>query len=106
MFIYKITNTTNGKVYFGQTKRTVKRRWAQHVYRLRHGTHSNAHLQSAWNHYGESTFSVEEVDFATSEFRLNELEQQYIILFQSTDQSKGYNQNIGGQCTRTTTKRR
>ena len=31
MLIYAIRNTVNGKVYIGQTVRSLEQRWAQHV---------------------------------------------------------------------------
>lgn len=30
-FIYKITNNENGKVYIGQTVRTIPVRWREHI---------------------------------------------------------------------------
>ena len=30
--IYKITNKVNGKVYIGQTTKSLKKRWTEHVY--------------------------------------------------------------------------
>ena len=29
-YIYKITNKLNGKIYIGQTSRTVQERWKEH----------------------------------------------------------------------------
>lgn len=31
--IYKITDRTNNKVYIGQTKRDIYKRFAEHIYR-------------------------------------------------------------------------
>ena len=31
MLIYKITNKINGKIYIGQTTRTLKERWADYI---------------------------------------------------------------------------
>ena len=35
-FIYKVTNTVNGKIYVGQTRRTIAARWKQHIYNAHH----------------------------------------------------------------------
>ena len=31
MIVYKITNRVNGKIYIGQTKASLSRRWKEHV---------------------------------------------------------------------------
>ncbi len=54
--VYLITNNTNGKQYVGSSV-DVKRRWDTHKSKLRGGYHTNKHLQSAWNKYGEDAFS-------------------------------------------------
>ena len=37
MLIYKITNTVNGKIYVGQTVRTLEERKWQHINTAKHG---------------------------------------------------------------------
>lgn len=54
--IYKIANKVNGKYYIGSTN-DFDRRWLkEHLPVLRGGVHSLAHLQNAWNKYGEDNF--------------------------------------------------
>ena len=53
--IYKITNTTNGKVYVGSAV-NFDTRWKEHVRELRKGKHHSSALQNAWNKYGEDNF--------------------------------------------------
>jgi group I intron endonuclease len=53
--IYKIINVVNNKFYVGSAVKFGRRK-AEHKRRLRLGTHSNKHLQSAWNKYGEAAF--------------------------------------------------
>lgn len=56
-YIYKVTNTINGKIYVGQTIRTIKKRWKQHVYSAYHETKEhNAPIQYAIRKYGECAF--------------------------------------------------
>ena len=53
--IYEIVNTVNGKRYIGQTS-NFKKRWKEHRTGMKRGDHGNAHLQRAWNKYGEAAF--------------------------------------------------
>jgi hypothetical protein len=50
MFIYKITNTINKKVYIGQTrqKRPISR-WHEHISTAKKGKHYNTYLQAAFH---------------------------------------------------------
>jgi group I intron endonuclease len=54
--IYVIQNMENGKVYIGSSKH-IKTRGKQHLSALRNNSHTNKHLQRAWNLYGESSFA-------------------------------------------------
>ena len=62
MYIYKIINTTNGKVYVGQTLKRGNLRFNNHRYDLNHNKHHSEHLQRAWNKYGEENFKVELIE--------------------------------------------
>lgn len=53
--IYEIRNCVNEKVYVGQASR-LNARAAQHEKSLMNGTHTNKHLQAAWNLYGPEAF--------------------------------------------------
>lgn len=55
MFIYKIENQINGKIYMGQTVRFNKRK-TSHLIELRKNQHKNPHLQNSFNKYGEENF--------------------------------------------------
>jgi group I intron endonuclease len=62
--IYKIINLTNGKFYVGSTTNR-KERFRTHRNKLRSNKHHCAHLQAAWNKYGEEAFLfhiVEEIE--------------------------------------------
>lgn len=56
--IYKIRNVTNGKFYIGSSN-NIKKRFAAHRRMLRGNRHHCAHLQAAWNKYGEDCFRFE-----------------------------------------------
>lgn len=53
--IYCIENKNNHKTYIGSSK-NLYQRLLKHFALLRHDRHENAHLQSAWNKYGEDNF--------------------------------------------------
>ena len=52
---YDIQCTVSGKSYYGSTS-NFKKRISQHKYLLLRDRHHSAHLQKAWNKYGEATF--------------------------------------------------
>jgi group I intron endonuclease len=56
--IYAIVNSVTGARYIGQAI-NIQNRWNEHRRCLREDTHSNEHLQSAWNKYGEQAFRFE-----------------------------------------------
>ena len=95
--VYRITNLQNSKVYVGSTS-LLKRRKADHWQLLRRGAHFNMHLQAAWNKYGEDSF-VFSVLVTCGEADLLRLEQQFIDLYLSADQERGYNiAPVAGTC--------
>jgi len=92
MFIYKITNLTNAKVYIGQTINSVDKRWKEHCKVSRAKVSS---IALAIQKYGKDNFTIEVVYTATSIEELNIKEQQYISEFDSMA-PKGYNLTSGG----------
>ncbi len=56
--IYKITNKLDGMFYVGSAK-CFKKRGYQHCWHLEKGTHSNIHLQRAFNIVGTDAFIFE-----------------------------------------------
>lgn len=99
MFIYKITNTKNNKVYIGQTERSLEKRWSEHRKMLLKDTHYNQHLQAAWNKYGGVNFLfslVEKFDNQMN-FDINMLEKYWICHYNSSNPLNGYNKTLGGE---------
>jgi group I intron endonuclease len=94
MIIYKITNKVNGKIYIGQTTRSIKFRWKRHVEAARYT--SNSILHKAIRKYGEHSFEIELIEYADDKVSLNEKEIFWISHFNSTDSSIGYNITKGG----------
>lgn len=96
-YIYKITNTVNGKVYIGQTRYTVEWRWHTHLYATYNeiaGDH-NTLLHKAIRKYGIDAFLVETIDECDSS-ELNDKEIFWIKHFNSYDSDYGYNMTLGG----------
>jgi len=76
--IYQIRNNINGKKYIGSEK-DVYGRIKTHLSLLKRGKHHSKHLQSAWNLYGEVSFSFELIECCEGvKHKLIELEQRYI----------------------------
>lgn len=83
--VYKITNILNGKVYIGQTIRTLKVRMQEHCKRL-----NPTYISRAIKKYGKENFLIELLEEQlTTQEELNEKEAWYINFFESN--IKGYN---------------
>lgn len=93
--IYSILNKNNGKIYVGLTN-DVRRRFKEHRADLRHNKHYNAHLQYAWNKYGEDSFEFNVLEYCHDD-KLGENEKWWINYFDSSNKLKGYNQTTGGE---------
>lgn len=93
--IYKITNTTDGKVYIGQSV-NLNKRIRVHKRHLILGIHNNKHLQNAYNKYGKTSFKYDILEECKTE-ELDDKEIQYIQTYDSANRDKGYNISSGGQ---------
>ncbi len=92
MFIYKITNNINNKIYIGQTVRSLKERFLQHQASC---NAKNSAISNAIQKYGKENFIIEEIDGANSLSELNYLEWLYIHKFNCISPN-GYNLKEGG----------
>lgn len=100
-YIYCITNLVNSKVYIGQTRTSIKERYARHVGCARNGNGNSTLLYLAMRKYGEENFSVSVVESVCADSQddlhqlLNEREIYYIKEKRSF-KPNGYNMTIGG----------
>lgn len=78
--IYKIRNVVNQKFYVGSTT-NMKERARTHRNRLRRGKHHSAHLQAAWNKYGEECFVFEVVEEVPTVELLRPVEDRWLADF-------------------------
>lgn len=98
-FIYKITNIINGKIYVGQTRRTIEIRWKQHIIDSKN---KSTHLYSAIRKYGINNFKIDNivciscVELHDLKNKLNQEEIYYIKLYNCTNENYGYNLAEGG----------
>lgn len=93
--IYCITNHETGKFYIGQTV-NLKKRKAEHFWRLRKGTHGNIHMQRAYDK-NPNKFSFRVIEFCDIE-KLDEREIYFIEKLNAME--KGYNMCEGGNSTK------
>ena len=87
--IYKITNLINGKIYVGQTRRTLEERIGEHK------RHKNGLIGLAIKKYGWKNFKVEVLEECTSSDQLNEREIFWIAKL-NCKIPNGYNKTDGG----------
>lgn len=88
MYIYKVINKKNGKIYIGQSTKSVENsKWY---------LGSGVYLCNAIKKHGSCNFIKEIIEKCESQIELNEREQFWISYFNSTNKSVGYNLMTGG----------
>ena len=92
-YIYKITNIINGKLYIGQTKKTIEERFQTHLKNAKN--HINRYLYDAMNKYGYNNFIPSLIEECEDNL-LDEREIYWIAFYNTTDKKFGYNMTIGG----------
>jgi group I intron endonuclease len=96
MYIYRITNRVNGKVYIGKCERlSHTRRWQEHQRDALN--QSPLHFHRAIRKYGAAAFTIEIIYQAKTRHELLKMETFFIILHQSHIRDNGYNMTIGGE---------
>lgn len=101
--IYKVTNIKNGKVYIGQTIRTLKKKKDEHIRYASSG--SPIYFCRAIRKYGIDSFIWEVIDKAKDDNELNIKEIYWINKFNSIKTKYGYNLSEGGGLSSTKNKR-
>lgn len=92
-YIYKITNSINGKIYIGKTLGTIEKRFKEHCQDYKKCRMEHRPLYSAMNKYGVENFSVEEVE-QCEDSEAEEREIYWISRYGSY--GNGYNATKGG----------
>ena len=91
--IYKYTNTANGKVYVGQTSKTLEERAQSNGRNYR----ESPLFYAAIMEYGWPSFIPEIIDTARTKAEADEKERHYIGCYKSNDAQFGYNITDGGR---------
>ena len=89
MWIYKITNIQNNKVYIGQTIRPVKDRFNRHINDALNNI-IDTHFARAIRKYGKNNFQIKIIDNAKNQEELNQKERYWIQYYNSI--KEGYNE--------------
>jgi group I intron endonuclease len=99
-FVYRITNSVDGKIYVGKTN-NLKRRKIEHISEAARDRRKN-HLYNAIRKYGVEVFAFQVLaEFAEEEVAY-EAERFFIAFFNTTDKRVGYNRTLGGEGVRHT----
>lgn len=96
MYVYMIENLKNNKCYVGITKGEIKNRWNSHKKSAK-GNNSSQTIHKAIRKYGVESFSINEIDQATSIDELYKREKFWIKKLDT--KNKGYNETDGGEGT-------
>jgi group I intron endonuclease len=88
--IYKITNKITNKVYIGQTRFSVDKRFKEHC-----KSDNKTYIKSTISKYGKDAFVIEELASSLSYSYLDELEKYFIGIYNSLAPN-GYNLTNGG----------
>ncbi len=89
MYIYKITNIQNNKIYIGQTIRPIEQRFRRHINDALNNV-LDTHFARAIRKYGKDSFIIEQIDTASNQEELNKKEQYWIHYYNSVNE--GYNE--------------
>lgn len=95
-YIYKIQNKLNGKIYIGQTVKSLQKRFTQHKNNSNKEYFSQIVLYKAFNKYGIENFEFEGIEEVPNEL-LDEREKYWIEYYDSY--FNGYNSTLGGRAT-------
>lgn len=95
MFIYKITNLLDGKLYIGQTTKTIEERWRAHINCAR--CKSQQYIHRAMRRYGVENFVMVPLIIVATQYELDCYEIKCIEQFKTYLPEIGYNLSFGGR---------
>ena len=97
-YIYKLTNTVNGKGYIGFTSKEPEERWKAHLENLKKAAKKHLYLYNAINKYGWDKFTKEVLYCSTDLEHTLKIMEPYFIEQHNTHflNEQGYNLTLGG----------
>ena len=96
--VYKATDTTNNKVYIGQTTQTLEVRISEHYSRSRSKAYPNKpYFTRVLAKRNKADILWEVISETDNKEELDKLEKYYILFFNSRDNKVGYNLTDGGE---------
>ena len=96
MFVYKITNLINQKIYIGKTiKKDIKERMKEHIRASK--TNKNMPILKAISKYGKENFIIEILFEGKNNEEICEKEKEFIKKYNSMNPIIGYNILSGGE---------
>jgi group I intron endonuclease len=95
--IYKVTNIESGTSYIGQTTKTLKQRWTEHIYDAtgNRSKDKGCYFHLAIKKYGPEAFKLIVLQECLNKEALDSVEKFYISHF-NTVRPFGYNLSLGG----------
>lgn len=93
VYVYKITNKINSKIYIGVTG-NIKQRWNEHKNAVKRKCF---YLQRAINKYGINNFIIEQIEKCNCYFDAFKKETYWIKHYNSRNNKFGYNLTLGGE---------
>lgn len=96
MLVYLITNKINGKMYVGQTIRTVAERWGEHKKTSAKPSKVSTYLYNAIRKHGAENFEIESLVVVQTKQEMDYYERELIRFLDLRDETKGYNLTDGG----------
>ena len=98
MFIYKITNLQNNKIYIGQTSKSIEFRFNLHIRNSKKESYRiKQPVDMAIYKYGVDNFEIKLIDIAHDKKELSSKERFWISFYNSTDNIIGYKITDGGE---------
>ena len=89
MYVYKITNLINNKLYIGQSINPIEKRFKRHIDDALSGR-LDTYLARAIREYGAENFKIELIDTATTQEELTQKEYYWINYYDAVH--TGYNE--------------
>ena len=95
--IYRFKNNINGKVYIGQTTKSVRKRVIQHMTNSRPWVKTKkSYFANALNKYGFENFTFDVIERCNNQQELDNRERYWIAYYNSNNKKYGYNIDSGG----------